>query len=152
MYGSRSGEDSMGETQMSIKDRYLAYAAAFEESYEDDDWSRLAQYFTPDAVYEGEPEARDRQAVLDRLRNAVSDFDRRMDSRTINFGEPVEEGDVVTVGWRVAYTKNGCPDLVITGKEIALFEGDQIKNLRDDFDDGVAAAMSDWMTEYGAQL
>ena len=38
---------------MSILDRYLAYADAFELSYADDDWSRLEPYFTPAAVYEG---------------------------------------------------------------------------------------------------
>ena len=45
---------------MSIKDRYQAYADAFEESYVDDDWSRMEQYFTEDAVYEGDPEAHQR--------------------------------------------------------------------------------------------
>ena len=30
---------------------YLAYAQAFEETYEDGDWSRLDQYFIADAVY-----------------------------------------------------------------------------------------------------
>ncbi len=42
---------------MSIEDRYQAYAQAFEESYDDNDWSRIAQYFTEDAVYEGDPDA-----------------------------------------------------------------------------------------------
>ena len=30
---------------------FMQYAAAFEETFKDDDWSRLHQYFTPDAVY-----------------------------------------------------------------------------------------------------
>ena len=41
---------------MSIVDRYQAYADDFEKSYEDDDWSRIAQFFTENAVYEGDPE------------------------------------------------------------------------------------------------
>ena len=36
---------------MSIVDRYQAYADAFEESFEDDSWSRLEEFFTEDAVY-----------------------------------------------------------------------------------------------------
>ena len=36
---------------MSISDRYRAYAEAFEESYDDNDFSRLEQYFTEDAAY-----------------------------------------------------------------------------------------------------
>jgi hypothetical protein len=35
---------------MSIAERYLAYADAFEETFEDDDWSRIEQYFTDGAV------------------------------------------------------------------------------------------------------
>ena len=46
---------ALKEVPMSIPDRYQAYAEAFEESYVDDDWSRIEQYFTEDAVYEGEP-------------------------------------------------------------------------------------------------
>ena len=40
---------------MSIVDRYQAYADAFEQSYEDDDWSHVEPFFTEDAVYEGAP-------------------------------------------------------------------------------------------------
>ena len=33
---------------MGIADRYQAYADAFEESYVDDDWSRIEPFFTED--------------------------------------------------------------------------------------------------------
>ena len=33
---------------MSIVDIYLAYAAAFEETFVDDDWSRLERFFAED--------------------------------------------------------------------------------------------------------
>jgi hypothetical protein len=39
---------------MSILDHYEAYADAIEESYEDNDWSRLEQDFTEDTVVEGD--------------------------------------------------------------------------------------------------
>lgn len=144
-----------GETTgagMSIADRYRAYADAFEQSYDDDDWSRIGQYFTEDAVYEGEPDARGRDAVLGKLKTGVDSFDRRMDSRTPDFQTPTTQGDTLTMKWKVTYTKAGCPDLVISGVEIAEFEGDRIKLLRDEFDPGAQKAMGEWMEAHGAKL
>ena len=138
---------------MSILDRYLAYADAFEKSYEDDDWSRIEPYFTKDAVYEGDPEdAQGRDAVLEKLKGGVDTFDRTMDSRTPDFEAPTVDGDTLRVGWAVTYTKSGAPDLVISGVEIATFEGDRIARLRDDFDSESQKAMGEWMTAHGALL
>ncbi len=137
---------------MSILDRYQAYADAFEESFEDDDWSRIAQYFTEDAVYEGEPEARGSEAVLAKLKNGVDNFDRRMDSRTPDFQTPELDGNTLTMRWKVTYTKGGCPDLVISGVETAIFEGDRISSLRDTFDQEAEQGMQKWMAEHGAAL
>ncbi len=57
---------------MSTADRYRAYAEAFELSLADDDWTRLEQYFTEDAVYrpDGTPDSdvTGRDAVLARLK------------------------------------------------------------------------------------
>jgi len=36
---------------MSITERFMAYAADFEKTLAGDDWSRLAPYFSEDAVY-----------------------------------------------------------------------------------------------------
>lgn len=137
---------------MSIADRFQAYADAFEESYVDDDWSRLEQYFTEDAVYEGEPAARGRDAVLAKLKGAVDGFDRRMDSRTPDFQAPTVEGNTLTMKWSVGFTKAGRPDLVISGVETAVFEGDRIALLRDVFDPAALEGMQKWMAEHGAAL
>ena len=137
---------------MSIADRFQAYAAAFEESYVDDDWSRIAPYFTADAVYEADGEARGRQAVLDRLKGGVDGFDRRMDTRTLDFDPPQVEGDTVTIKWRVRYTKAGLPDLHISGIETATFEGDQIARLVDIFDPEAQKNMEQWTAQHGAAL
>jgi hypothetical protein len=137
---------------MSILDRYQAYAEAFERSYVDDDWSRIADYFTQDAVYEGDPDARGRDAVLVKLRAGVDAFDRRMDSRTPDFQTPTLEGDTLTMKWKVTYTKAGCPDLVISGVETAVFDGDRIALLRDSFDPEAQKAMEQWMAQHGARL
>ncbi len=138
---------------MSIEDRYQAYAAAFEESYEDNDWSRIAQYFTEDAIYEASPEdARGREAVLAKLKGGVDAFDRRMDSRSPDFQTPTIDGDTLTMKWKVTYTKAGCPDLAISGVETAIFEGDRIKLLRDTFDPDAEKGMGEWMAAHGAAL
>ena len=137
---------------MGIQDRYLEYADAFEESYEDDDWSRIEEYFTENAVYEGEPLARGRAAVLARLKNGVDNFDRRMDSRTLSFDKPTVKGDTVTVRWKATYTKKGLPDLTISGAEFAKFDGNRIQTLRDEFDPAAQKAMGDWMQKHGKTL
>ncbi len=137
---------------MSIQDRFRAYAEAFEQSYGDDDWSRIGQYFTEDAVYEGEPDAKGRAAVVAKLKQAVDSFDRRMDSRTPDFQTPSVEGDTLSMKWRVTYTKQGAPDLVISGVETAIFEGDRIKLLRDTFDPEAQKRLGEWMAEHGAKL
>ena len=138
---------------MSILDNYQAYADAFEESYEDDDWSRIEQYFTEDAVYEGDPEdARGRDAVLAKLKGGVDAFDRKLDSRVPDFHTPTVDGNTLTMKWSVTYTKQGAPDLVISGVETAVFEGDRIARLRDDFDPDVEKTMGEWMAAHGGSL
>lgn len=137
---------------MSIQDRYQAYAAAFEVSYKDDDWSRIAEFFTEDAVYEGDPDASGRDAVLAKLKGGVDAFDRRMDSRTPDFETPTVAGDTLEMKWRVTYTKTGAPDLVISGTEVAIFEGDRIARLRDVFDPEAQKGMGEWMATHAAKL
>lgn len=137
---------------MSILDRYQAYADAFEESYVDDDWSRIEQYFTEDAVYEGDPEAVGRDAVLAKLKGGVDAFDRQMDTRTPDFQTPSVDGNTLVMNWTVSYQKAGVPDLTISGRETAVFEGDRIARLRDDLDAAAEAAMGEWMTQHGAAL
>ncbi len=137
---------------MSIRDRYQAYADAFEESYADDDWSRIEQYFTEGAVYEGDPDARGREAVLAKLKGGVDGFDRKMDKRTPDFNTPTVEGNTLEMKWTVTYQKAGAPDLVISGVETAVFEGDRIALLRDVFDPEAQKAMGEWMAKHGAKL
>ncbi len=103
---------------MGIAERYGAYADAFEESYIDDDWSRIEEFFTDNAVYEGDPDAEGREAVLAKLKAGIDGFDRKMDSRTPGFQTPTVDGNVLTMKWTVTYTKSGVPDLVISGSRL----------------------------------
>ena len=137
---------------MSIQDRYQAYADAFEESYEDDDWTRLEQYFTQDAVYEGDPDARGCDAVLAKLKGGVDGFDRKMDSRRPDFQTPTLDGNTLVMKWTVTYQKMGAPNLVLAGVETAVFEGDRIALLRDDMDPAALKEMGQWMREHSGKL
>ena len=147
------GKESGRGDEMGILERYQSYADAFEQSYVDDDLSRIEPFFTEDAVYEGDPEdARGRDAVLAKLKGGVDGFDRRMDSRSPDFQTPTVEGDTLVMKWTVSYTKAGLPDLVISGVETAVFEGDRISRLRDDFDPEAQKAMGEWMAAHGSAL
>lgn len=137
---------------MSIKDRYLAYAEDFEKTYADGNWTRLEQYFTADAIYDNEPAASGREAVLAKLKGAIGGFDQLMDSRTLTFEPPTSTDDQVSVKWTARYTKTGAPDLVLKGVEHARFKGDRIEHLADVFDPGVQEAMGAWMAAHGASL
>ena len=140
---------------MSHIDRFAEYAAAFEETFSDDNWQRLEQYFTADATYlpgDG-TEAVGRDNVLQTIRNSVNSLDRSFDSRTFNEGPaPTEAGDIVTFVWNLTFAKEGLPDLTISGREHATFAGDAIQRLEDVFDEGATEIMADWMREHGASL
>ena len=139
---------------MGIIDRYLAYAEAFEQTYVDDDWSRIEPYFTEDAVYAGGPgeDAHGRAAVLAKLKGGIDDLDRKMDSRTPDFEQPTVDADTLRMRWKVTFTKTGCPDLTLSGEEIAVFAGDEIAHLRDEIDPEAEGQMEAWMAAHAAKL
>jgi hypothetical protein len=110
--------------------RYVAYAADFERTFIDDDWSRLEQYFTEDAVYStpaNSMKVSGREKVLAVLRTAVSGFDRRCDSRILATTEgPNESGSEVRREWSAVFTCSSAPSLEIFGSERAVFRDDRI--------------------------
>jgi len=134
---------------------FAAYAAAFEEAYEDDDWTRLEAFFTPDASYavSGGPPLGGRwvgsSEVIAQLRSAVNELDRRFDERRVEaIGQPEISDTVFEMGWRATYEKDGCPDLVIGGREIATFEGQRIATLADEMDEGVDESIQAYLARY----
>lgn len=144
---------------MSNAERFAAYAAAFEETYADDDWSRLRQYFTDDAVYEtvGDDGTHTTfeglERVLDGLRNAVNTFDRRFKTRKVDLlGELEERDGSVYLDWAGTYTTRDAPPLRMSGAEQAVYEGDRIRHLKDTFDAGTTEALGAWMTAHGDKL
>ena len=139
---------------MSIQDRFLDYADAFEITFKDNDWSRLEPYFTAGAIYDsglGET-AHGLAAVMAKLEGAVDDFDRLMDTRVVDFTPPITEGDTVHTHWTARYSKAGVPDLQFGGTEYAQFEGDRIAHLRDELDPGTEEALGNWLAQHGESL
>ncbi len=136
---------------MSNLERFTEYAEAFEETLLDDDWARLEQYFSPDAVYlpgDGN-EAAGRESVLQTLRDSVNSLDRRFDSREfVEQPSLSEAGDTVTLAFEVKYAKLGLPDLTIFGTETATFDGGTIERMEDFLDENAAAVMSDWLEKH----
>lgn len=61
---------------------FMDYAAAFEQTYVDDDWSRLVPFFSEDARYEvrGGPlacEISGRETIFAGLKRSIDGFNRR---------------------------------------------------------------------------
>ncbi len=66
--------------------RFAAYAADFEKTFEDDEWTRLEGYFAEDAIYtvKGTPfdcEVRGRDAIFRAIKKSIDGFDRHFDKR-----------------------------------------------------------------------
>ena len=118
---------------MDLVERFEAYAADFELTFSDDDWTRLNRHFTDDAVYSTPANglrAAGRTKVLATLRAAVSGFDRRCDTRRLATTKgPWQSGNEVFRNWAAKFTLAGAPDLEIDGLERAKFRGEQIELL-----------------------
>ena len=139
---------------MSDIERFQAYAAAFEQTYVDDDWQRLEQYFTADAVYapgDG-TEAVGRDQVIAQLREGVDGLDRLFDARTLNATAPSVEDDTVSLSWALTLSKTGAPDLTVTGVEHATFTDGAISLLEDIFDEATPKILGGWMAKHEALL
>ena len=139
---------------MSNLGRFQEYADAFEETYADDDWERLEEYFAVDAVYapgDG-TEAVGREQVLARLRDGVNGLDRRFDSRALQAAPPSEVGDTVSLAWQLTLSKAGAPDLVATGVEHLTYSNGAISRIEDVFDEGIVDGLGEWMAAHGDSL
>ena len=135
--------------------RFIAYAAAFEQTFIDDDWTRLEPYFAEDAVYVVTGEAplggrwEGRERILEHLRDSVNRLDRKFGARRIEpVGSPKIGEDSFEMGWRSTYSKLGCPDLVFGGSERATFEGDRILLLEDVIEEGADRRIRAYLARY----
>jgi hypothetical protein len=144
---------------MTILDRFMAYAAAFEEAVANDDWTPVGTFFTDDADYQtiGPPpfgqSAKGRAAVLAHFKSSLDGFDRLWDTREVSvLGTPEVSADAVRFRWLETLRKPGLPDLRLEGEELARFAGDRIQHLEDRFTAETAAEVQRYLGAHGAAL
>lgn len=139
---------------MTEKEDFLDYVQAFEEAYLDREWSRLTGFFMPDAVHDTGlgAEVSSRDSIIAYLQEAVEGFDRLFDSRIPSFGEISQTGNKISLPWNFTYRKEGAPDLVTSGTEVAEFSHHLISRLNSVFDEGVTESVQEWMQKYAYLL
>jgi hypothetical protein len=143
---------------MSIIERFVVYAADFEKTLADDDWSRLTQYFSEDAVYRVESdlfgcELKGPDLIFAGMKKSLDGFDRHFSTREIAMTDgPEADGDEMRVSWTVTYHGEGVPDFVLRGKSLARMRDAKIVLLVDSYDESVHQELADWTRETGAKL
>jgi len=137
---------------------FMAYAAAFEQTYVDDDWSRIEPFFAPDAVYEVKSEAFGArlvgpQAICAGMRKSVDGFDRRFDARDVQpVGAPEVAGDALALSWQVTYRKAGVPDFVLRGRSELRVRDGRIVLLRDIYPPATERELAEWRRRSGMDV
>jgi hypothetical protein len=141
---------------------FMDYAAAFEETYVDDDWSRLAPFFSDDATYEvrGGPLAcklEGPEAIFAGMKKSIDGLDRRCSDRKIDLIEAPQvtstaQGEELSVGWHVDYQYRDAPRAGFDGRSVATVANGVIVALRDEYTDEEMAKFGAWMQEHGQGL
>jgi len=143
---------------MSALELFMAYAAAFEETYGDDDWTRLRKFFADDAVYEVKSKAfgcrlEGPQAIFAGIKKSLDGFDRRLQSRTIALtSEPKADDDTFEVSWNVTYTKPGAPPFELRGHSRAKYENGKIVELVDSYTPEMEREAGAWAAEHAPDV
>lgn len=138
---------------MSAMDRFLAYAGAFEQTYVDDDWSRVTPCFASDAVYTVESSAFGGvmigpDAITAGIQRSLNGFDRLFDEREIEIvGRPEVDGDEVRLAWNVHYRKQGYEPYVLRGRSTVSFRDDLIVAMTDHYDGAADASLAEWRSK-----
>ena len=141
---------------------FMDYAAAFEETYVDDDWSRLTPFFHENARYQvlGGPMACEiggREAIFRGLKKSIDGLDRRFDERVIEISDGPHvtkqaDGEEVGIGWLVTYRRGDAPKIGIPGRSVLTVVDGRIAAMRDEYDVAAMAPVGAWLQQYGADL
>lgn len=143
-------------------DVFLAYANAFEETYADDDWSRLTPYFADNATYEvtGGPLAckiEGPEAIFTGLKKSLDTLDRRCDERKIDVtGAPeirsTDEGEELCIDWKATYVYKGLPPTGFAGRSVATVSNGVIVSMRDEYTEEAMNGFLQWVKDNNADL
>lgn len=141
---------------------FMDYAAAFEETLVDDNWSRLTPFFSEGATYEvrGGPLAcsiQGREAILKGLKKSVDGLDRRCDERVLEVTDgphvrAVPAGQEVRLDWLVSYIRGESPAVGLAGRSVFTVSDGCITAMRDEYADDALVPLGAWLQQYGADL
>ena len=134
---------------------FISYAGAFEQTYSDDDWSRLEIYFSDDAVYEvrGGPLAcrlTGPSAIFAGLKKSLDGMDRKSEERTIDVTDgpsvtPTDDGEEVSLGWHANYLFPGAGTTGFPGRTVAEVSNGKIVAMRDEYSDEALDNFAQWV-------
>jgi ketosteroid isomerase-like protein len=138
---------------------FLRYAQAFEQTYADDDWSRLDEFLAPDVVYRvlgtdgWDCVVEGRQAVYAAIRKFLDGFDRHC-TRRVSPGSapPSVEGDCLRVTGSATYRRGDSDELVLDMELMAEFRDGAIVALSDVYPVATVRRMTPWMARFGQGL
>jgi hypothetical protein len=140
---------------MNNLNHFLEYAGAFEQSYADDEWTRLYGYFTDDAVYRVVSdsfgcELQGPEAIFRGMQKSLNGFDRRFATRRIDLTSgPEVDGDEIRIAWNVTYTLDGAEPFVLEGRSRARYRDGRIAELEDSYDPSVTETALAWQAANG---
>jgi len=144
---------------MNPTERFMAYAADFEESFIDDDWSRVEKHFCDDAVYEVKGlraftcKISGPAAIAKGFKKSLDGFDRKLDSRVIEvISEPEITDDGIALDWRVTYTKGDAPPFILLGHSYGRVKDGKIVELVDSYTPEMEATAMEWAMAYAPEL
>ena len=140
---------------MSNLPTFMAYAAAFEQTFADDNWQRLEPFFAEDATYEvtgipGGGVMHGRDAIFRGMKKSLDGFDRKMASRQIvPTAPPAEQGDRVTLNGFVRYVRDGAT-VEMHATILVEFADHKIVRMHDTF--ALDAAAVAWFSQHARDL
>jgi len=138
--------------------QFAQYAADFEKTLVDDDWSRITPYFAPDAIYEVKAEGfpctlTGPDAIARGIKKSLDGFDRKFDGRDVAMVDgPTVEGDTIHMAWTVTYKKAGKAPYVLPGRSEVRYRDGKIAYLADSYDASVGPNAAAWMQANGMIL
>ena len=140
-------------------EQLAAYAMAFEQTFADDDWSRLASHFAPDAEREVlgggilAYHSVGRDHVIGDLKRNVEDMDRRFDLRIPEvLAGPEERDGVVWMDWRLTLRRAGLPDLIVEGSHGTWHRDGVITRIEEHVSDAVGARVEAYLAKHADAL
>ncbi|MEM9558234.1 MAG: nuclear transport factor 2 family protein [Acidobacteriota bacterium] len=150
--------------------RFMDYVIDFERAYITDDWSRVAEYFAPDAIYEVRHADFDcrlegREAVLAGFRRILDRFDRQLhrDLRVVKGPYELPAGETddggLTFLWKGSYSRPAIhpaaadtPPVRLSARQSARYRDGLIVWLADEYRDGTGYTVDAWIEAHAPEL